>query len=259
LTAKTAIDPTMRILIVLLAVAAGILACAIYVAANSPGYIRAEAALAAARSQAEEAGNEAAERIEKLERENAALRKQLELATANLDRQSEKLAVAEQQALRLRSDLDAALKQLAELSQKYAAAQIKKAEDLTAEARDAQRKAKLDADAVKRDPAMADVKAPAAGGDAVHAGNKKRNRKNGNPRGPVASLPRTCPSFSELDTDHDGRLTLEEYKAGFPDAVDVEKEFKALDTNGDGTLSIDEYKAGHPDPPVVRIKKPKKN
>ena len=62
-----------------------------------------------------------------------------------------------------------------------------------------------------------------------------------------------------MDRNHDGRLTLEEYKVGFPDAVDVEKEFKALDTNGDGTLSIDEYKAGHPDPPVVPTKRPRRN
>ena len=71
----------------------------------------------------------------------------------------------------------------------------------------------------------------------------------------MASLPRTCPSFSELDTDHDGRLTLAEYKVGFPDAENVEDGIQGLDTNHDGTLSIDEYKAGHPDPPVVRHKK----
>ena len=53
--------------------------------------------------------------------------------------------------------------------------------------------------------------------------------------------------------------TLEEYKRGYPNAADAEQEFKSLDTNGDGTLSIDEYKAGHPDPPVVRAMRPKKN
>ena len=46
---------------------------------------------------------------------------------------------------------------------------------------------------------------------------------------------------------------------GYPDSPDVEKEFKALDTNGDGTLSLDEYKAGHPDPPVVSTRRPRKN
>jgi len=60
--------------------------------------------------------------------------------------------------------------------------------------------------------------------------------------------PRTSPSFSELDKDMDGRLTLAEFKAGFPNEADVEQKFKSLDTNGDGTLSISEYKAGYPDP-----------
>ena len=169
--------------------------------------------------------------------------------------------MAEKEALRLKGDLDAALKQMAELTQKYADARIKKAEDAVAEARDAQRKARLDADAVKKDPAATVVKAPAAEWT-LRGGNKKHGHKNGKnnnvaankKRGPVASLPRTSPSFSELDTDHDGRLSLDEYKAGFPDVADVEEEFKALDTNGDGMLSIDEYKAGHPDPPVVRTK-----
>ena len=61
--------------------------------------------------------------------------------------------------------------------------------------------------------------------------------------------------FSELDTDHDGRLSLAEYKVGYPDSADVEQEFKALDTNGDGYADIDEYKAGHPDPAVVRAER----
>ena len=75
-------------------------------------------------------------------------------------------------------------------------------------------------------------------------------------RGPVASLPRTTPSFSELDKNQDGRLSFAEYKSGYPDAT--MDEFKALDTDHDGTLSIDEYKAGHPDPAVVRTQRSKK-
>ncbi|MGO9115837.1 MAG: EF-hand domain-containing protein [Thermoguttaceae bacterium] len=252
--AKTAINPTLHTLIVLLAAVAGILACAIYVAANSPARSRAEAALAEANKQAEEARKDAAERIETLQQKNAELRKQLELAKANLDQRAEKLAAAEQNALRLRGDLDAAFKKMAELSQKCT------------EALDAERKAKLDVDAMKRAPAVTVIQAPAAENEAIHAGNKNRSQKNGTNnnfagrrRGPVASLPRTSPSFSELDTNHDGRLTLDEYKVGFPDAVNVEEEFKALDTNGDGTLSIDEYKAGHPDPPVVSTKRARRN
>jgi len=60
--------------------------------------------------------------------------------------------------------------------------------------------------------------------------------------------PRTSPSFSDLDKDHDGRLTLDEFKAGFQDLANPEEKFKSLDTNGDGFLSISEYKAGYPDP-----------
>ena len=93
-------------------------------------------------------------------------------------------------------------------------------------------------------------------------GNKWNNGKKnggGNKRGGKFALaPRTSPSFSELDTDRDGRLTLEEYKRGFPNDPNAEAEFHALDTDGDGTLSLDEYKAGHPDPPLVPVKKKKK-
>ena len=109
----------MRTLIVLLAVAAGILCCGIYVAANSPAHSRAETDLAEAKNQAEEARKAAAERIETLEQENTALEKQLELAKSNLDGRTEKLAAAEKEALRLRADLDAAVQQMAELTKKY--------------------------------------------------------------------------------------------------------------------------------------------
>ncbi len=94
------------------------------------------------------------------------------------------------------------------------------------------------------------VAAALCSGDAVAFAKKKK----------PDALPRTSPSFSELDKDMDGKITLKEYKVGFPDAKDVEKEFNSLDTNGDGTLSISEYKAGHPDPvPQKKPKKGKKN
>ena len=107
-------------------------------------------------------------------------------------------------------------------------------------------------------PAVA--KAPAADVPVVRAGGHKNGNNGGGKkrRGSVALLPRTTPSFSELDTNQDGRLSFAEYKVGYPDAS--EQDFKALDTNGDGLLSIDEYKTGHPDPPaVIRPRKPKKN
>ena len=111
-TAQTAVNPTMRTVIVLLACMVGILACAIYVAAKSPGRWRAETSLDEAKSQAEEVRKDAAQRIEALEHENADLRKQLDVAKADLDRGAGKLAAAEQEAVRLHGDLDAALQQM---------------------------------------------------------------------------------------------------------------------------------------------------
>jgi hypothetical protein len=250
----TAINTPMRTLIVLLALVAGILFCAIYVVASGPGRSEAEAALADAKSRADEAGKDAAERIGPLEQENADLREQLEVAKANLERGAEKLAAVEREASHLRNEIDAASKQVVELSQEYGA-RIKKAEDSLA--------------ATVKQNAATVVKPPAPENKLLQLGNQKPSPTKGKNddaaaparRGAVASLPRTSPSFSDLDTDHDGRLSLAEYKVGFPNTPNVEAEFKALDTNGDGFLSIDEYKAGHPDPPVVPAptKRGKKN
>jgi hypothetical protein len=252
--------PTTRILIILL-LAAGILESAICIAAHSLGRRRGEAAVAQVQNQADADRKEAADRLATAEHANADLGKQLDLAKTNIEEQAKKLAAAEKESLRLRRDLDDAAKKIADLTQnqKYAEARIKRAEDAAAEAR-------LAAGAVKRDAAAAATKVAAADNKVANAAaaraqkNGKNNKVAGvKRRGPVASLPRTSPSFSELDTDHDGRLSLKEYKAGFPDVTNIEEEFKALDTNGDGYLTIDEYKAGHPDPPVVSVKRPKKN
>ena len=69
--------------------------------------------------------------------------------------------------------------------------------------------------------------------------------------------PRTSPTFSALDKNQDGKISLEEFKAGFPGLANAEEKFKSLDKNGDGFLSMDEYKAGYPDP--IPPKKPGKN
>jgi peptidoglycan hydrolase CwlO-like protein len=245
--AKSAVNIPLRTLVVLLAILAGVLSCAIYVAASAPGRSRTEA-LAEAKLQADEeasnsarAAKDAADRIDALNQEIAELKKQLEAAKANIAQGAQKLAAAQQEALRLRSEYDAVLKQVDELRQKDADARIKKAEDARIAA---QKRAAI-------------VKVPEK--EVVQADNTRRAVANDPPpakrRVAVASLPRTTPSFSELDKHQDGRLTFEEYKAGYPNAT--EAEFKALDTNGDGFLSIDEYKAGHPDPGVVPIAKKK--
>jgi len=56
--------------------------------------------------------------------------------------------------------------------------------------------------------------------------------------------------FTRKDTNSDGSLSLEEYKAGMkPEQVDkADKRFKKIDTDGDGKLSFEEFKAGLPKP-----------
>lgn len=260
--------PMTRMVIILL-VAAGILESALCVAAHSLGRRRGEASVAQVQSQADADRKDAADRLGSLERDNAELVKQLELAKTNFDEKAKKLAAIQKDAERLRLDLDSAAKKIADLeqNQKYAEARLKRAEDAATLARDEEHKARLVAETVKRDAAATVVKADADKADAAHVAAAARGLRNGNinklaggrRRGPVASLPRTSPSFSELDKDSDGRLSLKEYKAGFPGVTDIEEEFKALDINGDGYLSISEYKSGHPDPPVVHIPRPNRN
>lgn len=54
-------------------------------------------------------------------------------------------------------------------------------------------------------------------------------------------------SFKRLDTNSDGKLTLEEYKAGktAEAAAKAETEFKHMDKNNDSSLTYAEFKAGH--------------
>ena len=111
------------------------------------------------------ARNDAAQRIDALEQENAELRKRLELAKADLDQRAVKLATTEQEVTRLRSDFDLALKKLADLTQKYS------------DAVEAERKARLDADTARR-AAKTVVQAPAAI-DATRAGNQNRGQNIG--------------------------------------------------------------------------------
>lgn len=57
--------------------------------------------------------------------------------------------------------------------------------------------------------------------------------------------------FSKKDVDADGKLTLDEYKAGMPEKalVKADGRFKKLDTDGDGRLTLDEFQAGMKDRP----------
>jgi Ca2+-binding EF-hand superfamily protein len=45
--------------------------------------------------------------------------------------------------------------------------------------------------------------------------------------------------FEEIDTDHNGAISMKEAKA----RSDLSKEFNMIDSNGDGSLSVDEYTA----------------
>lgn len=57
--------------------------------------------------------------------------------------------------------------------------------------------------------------------------------------------------FKKLDTNNDGAVSMDEFKAsrmGQKDPSKAEARFKQLDTNGDASLSLDELKAGHHKP-----------
>jgi len=50
--------------------------------------------------------------------------------------------------------------------------------------------------------------------------------------------------FDALDTNHDGKLTLEEFLAAPHDRGDAEQKFKAMDVNGHGYITKEEFCAG---------------
>ncbi len=54
-------------------------------------------------------------------------------------------------------------------------------------------------------------------------------------------------SFKKLDKDSDGKVTLDEFKAGpraQKDPAKAEEYFKKMDKDGDSNLTLEEYKAG---------------
>lgn len=57
----------------------------------------------------------------------------------------------------------------------------------------------------------------------------------------VVALSAAAWAQSDLDTNGDGMLTLDEVQAAYPDVT--AEDFSAMDTNADGALSDDEVKA----------------
>ena len=67
-----------------------------------------------------------------------------------------------------------------------------------------------------------------------------------------SDAPKQAPSaetvFAALDTDHDSKLSQEEFAKLFRDAKvsDLQAEFARWDKNGDKSLTLDEFKASYP-------------
>ena len=71
----------------------------------------------------------------------------------------------------------------------------------------------------------------------------------GAPGGPGGGRPSPEEIFKKLDTNNDGFISLEEFKAGpraQKDPAKAEEIFKKMDKDGDGKLTLEEFKAGRP-------------
>lgn len=47
--------------------------------------------------------------------------------------------------------------------------------------------------------------------------------------------------FARMDSNHDGRITLDEFRAHAKNPAKADKRFRKLDANGDGALTADEF------------------
>ncbi len=71
----------------------------------------------------------------------------------------------------------------------------------------------------------------------------------GGPTGPKRERPSPEEAFKKLDTNNDGTLSLEEFKAGprgQKNPTKAEEIFKKIDTNSDGKVTLEEFKAHRP-------------
>ena len=73
----------------------------------------------------------------------------------------------------------------------------------------------------------------------------------GGPGGPGGGRPNPEEIFKKLDTNNDGSISLEEFKAGpraQKDPAKAEEIYKQMNKAGDGKLTLEEFKAHRPPP-----------